>query len=400
MKLSRSFWTLNLIAVERYLNRAIIVFATIPYIAHIRLEFYASYSICLFMCSLYLAAYQEVHRNLIEKQLGLISSFQNRYGMMLTGLTVLLVFFYLLLSGNKHFSLYYLCISPLANFIGFRRLLLQESHGNFRRIAVLRMFSVITALILSLIFFSHKGEYFLVSLSVASDLIFAMLIFFSLPPVKIRKFVPDKHFYHISMRNLLLGTRPVTERILLVLIVSPAISGIYSLSSQIVMSSIGILTYSLNSFIQSEIARKETSDEKIDSYYLKATIVCIISFPVLDLIGNHFFGDRWNFLSSLVIGLGCAKLITIQNANRFNRQKNRFNRTKWFLFYIHIVVFSVLIPVGFLVNQQTAIVLIYVLSLFESLIHCGSSIMRERAFLFRLTLVTIAMLVYYCTFGK
>jgi len=320
--------------------------------------------------------------------------------MILTGITALLVFFYLILSGTRELSLFFLCLSPIANFIGFKRLLHQEAKGEFAKIAALRMISVIGSFIISLTFFSNKGEYFLVSLSVWSDFIFALLIYFILSKVQIKLSAFDEHFFHISFRNLLLGARPVIERILLVVLVSPKISGIYSLSSQIVMSSIGILTYSLNSLIQSEIAQKKINDKRINLYYLVVTVSSVILFPFLALVGARIFENRWSYLSSLVFGLGCAKVITIQNANRFNQHKDRFTKKEWSWFYAHILLFSVLVPIAFLANEQTAIIVIYTLSLLEVLIYCGTSVIFEKDFLLRLTLVSMASFVYVIYGGK
>lgn len=389
MKTGKTFFIrFGIIVSERYSIRFITLMATLPVLDAINLSFYASYSICQFICSLYLAGHQEVCRNLMGEQKGIISKSQAKFGFILSCIISLLIAIYLYLFARDFTILYFLSLSPFINLIGFRRTLAIESSGMLGRLASTRILSVLIGIGVSYLLFSSNEIIFLVSLSLLCDFLYCASVFVLIRKANIQfEGYADPHFVHISFRNMLLGLKPIIERIGILILANAALSGIYSLAFQIISSYVGILIYSFNSLIQIQSKSKKVQQGILDRGFLYIVLISLLFMPVIHLLCSHVFGSRWSLIEKIALAIWASKLIGIQNILAFNVQRKSFSSRKWIIFYLHIPFVSILVALGFHQGRNFGILFIIMASLTECFFFCGHTIFLDRKFQFRLALI-------------
>jgi len=381
---------------ERYSIRLLTLLATLPILDSVDLSFYASYSICQFICSLYLAGFQEVSRNLIGEQGGNISRFQKRYSIILASITSFLVVIYVNFFARDFPILFLLAISPFLNVVGFKRTLAIESSGKIAKLAIVRVGSVILGVTVSYIFLNSHSMYLLVTLSLLCDLFICLSVYFlKYSAASNIQYTEDPNFLQLSLRNILLGFKPIAERFGILIFANSIFSGIYSLSFQIISSYVGILIYSFNSLIQIQSKFNEIEEKLLDRGFLFLILISIISFPGIHYVGLIFFDARWVDVSDFVAAILACKLIGIQNILTFNNFRKNFSALKWIIFYCHIPFTSALVSAGFYFGKDLALVCIVLSGILETWFYCGGNIFKNRNFLIRVSVVLLGILTVW-----
>lgn len=377
---------------ERYSIRLLTLLATLPILDTVDLSFYASYSICQFICSLYLAGFQEVSRNLIGEQGGNISNFQKKYSIILAIITFCLIIIYVKFFARDFPILFLLAISPFLNLAGFKRTLAIESSGKITNLAVVRVGAVILGVTISYICLSSHSMYLLVTLSLLCDLFICLSVYvLKYSEASNIQYIEDPNFLQLSLRNILLGFKPIAERFGIMIIANSILSGIYSLSFQIISSYVGILIYSFNSLIQIQSKFNKIEEKLLDKGYLYLILISIISLPGIHYVGSILFDARWFAVSDFVAAILASKLIGIQNILTFNNFRKNFSTLKWTIFYCHIPFTSALISAGFYWGKDFALVCIVLSGILETWFYCGGNIFRNRNFLIRVSIIMLGI---------